>query len=285
MYPWALTLLSQDPIHLLMSTKTPYVLSDELREAILIAEITGRPLLVKGEPGTGKTLLAQHIADEKGLSLFQWTVKSTTTAKDGLYFYDAVSRLNDARFGDRGDQVANIENYIRLEAMGQALDSSDPSVLLIDEIDKADIEFPNDLLLELDRMEFTISETGRTVRAIRRPLVIITSNNEKELPDAFLRRCVFHYIEFPDHDMMSQIVFAHYPSIDQTLMEKSLKLFYTLRDQNSLKKRPSTSELIDWIAILLHHGGKLESGTGLPFAGALVKNEEDLILLQRKRCF
>lgn len=265
-----------------MTTKIPYVLSDGLREALLVSKITGRPLLIKGEPGTGKTLLARHVAEERGQPLFEWHVKSTTIAKDGLYFYDAVTRLNDSRFSgtEGGRDVRNIENYIRLEAMGLAFTSPEPAILLIDEIDKADIEFPNDLLQELDRMEFTILETAKVIRALHRPQLIITSNNEKELPDAFLRRCVFHFIDFPDEAQMSEIVKVHFPDIDKTLVSKALQIFYRLRNQVNLKKAPSTSEFIDWIGILLHQGGSLKGPHKLPFVGALVKNEEDLSLLR-----
>lgn len=255
-----------------------YVLSAELKESLLVAQITKRPLLIKGEPGTGKTLLALHVAKEQKRPLYQWHVKSTTVAKDGLYFYDAVTRLNDSRFShiDSQTQVRNIENYIRLEPVGQAFLSDEPTVLLIDEIDKADIEFPNDLLQELDRMEFTINETGKTVKAKHRPLVIITSNNEKELPDAFLRRCIFHYIEFPDFEMMQKIVKAHFPDIEKKILLKAMEVFYSLRNMEELKKRPSTSELIDWINILLHQGAQMPSEKNIPYLGTLIKSEEDL---------
>jgi MoxR-like ATPase len=262
-----------------VSADISYVLSPELEEAVKISQITQRPLLLKGEPGTGKTLLANHIAKKLSVPLFQWHIKSTTLAKDGLYFYDAVSRLNDSRFSE-SDKVKDIENYIRLEAMGLAFSNQGPSVLLIDEIDKADIEFPNDLLLELDRMEFTINETGRHIKATTRPLVIITSNNEKELPDAFLRRCIFHYIEFPDHEMMNRIVQAHFPAIEKKLVDTALQHFYQLREVEDLKKRPSTSELIDWINVLLHHGGKLPSKENPPFLGTLIKSEDDFFRLK-----
>jgi MoxR-like ATPase len=252
-----------------------YITSPSLEEAIKVAEVTQRPLLLKGEPGTGKTLLAEHYANKNNLPLYRWHIKSTTIAKDGLYFYDAVSRLNDSRFNDGSKDVNNIENYIRLEAMGQSFENTEKSVLLIDEIDKADIEFPNDLLLELDRMEFTILETGREVKAQTRPLVIITSNNEKELPDAFLRRCIFHYIEFPDEKMMQEIVHAHYPDIDKKLMKSALEMFYSLRDIDSLRKKPSTSELVDWLNILIYQGGKVSS-KDIPYIGSLIKNEDDL---------
>ena len=253
-----------------------YVSSKELDEAISVAEITKRPLLVKGEPGTGKTLLAEYIAKQKNIPIFRWHIKSTTLARDGLYFYDAVTRLNDSRFGSKERDVNNINDYIRMEPMGEAFSLGSPCVLLIDEIDKADIEFPNDLLLELDRMEFSILETGETVKAIERPLVVITSNSEKELPDAFLRRCIFHYIDFPDSDMMSSIVNAHFPEVDKKLMTRALEAFYALREKQGLFKKPSTSELVDWIKVLLHQGSTLERQNTLPYIGSLLKNEKDL---------
>lgn len=252
-----------------------YVLSKNLQEAIKVAEITKRPLLIKGEPGTGKTLLAHYYAQEKGIPLYEWNVKSTTVAKDGLYFYDALTRLNDSRFeNDSNRNVNNINDYIRFEPMGKAFASDESCALLIDEIDKADIEFPNDLLAELDKMEFTILETGQKVKAKQRPFVFITSNNEKELPDAFLRRCVFHYIEFPDWEMMKNIVEVHHPGIDRDLLKRSLDLFYRIREMD-LRKRPSTSELIDWINVLVHEGARVDAST-IPFIGSLLKNEEDL---------
>lgn len=252
-----------------------YVLSKNLQEAIKVAEITKRPLLIKGEPGTGKTLLAHYYAQEKGIPLYEWNVKSTTVAKDGLYFYDALTRLNDSRFeNDSQRNVNNINDYIRFEPMGKAFASDESCALLIDEIDKADIEFPNDLLAELDKMEFTILETGEKVKAKQRPFVFITSNNEKELPDAFLRRCVFHYIEFPDWEMMKNIVEVHHPGIDRDLLKRSLDLFYRIRELD-LRKRPSTSELIDWINVLVHEGARVDAST-IPFIGSLLKNEEDL---------
>ena len=255
-----------------------YVLSDDLQESVTVSELTGRPLLLKGEPGTGKTLLADYVSREINWPLFRWHIKSTTTAKDGLYFYDALTRLNDSRFQEfdkkTSRDVSNIEDYIRFEPMGEAFSLGKPSLLLIDEIDKADIEFPNDLLQELDAMEFTILETGKKIKAQTRPLVIITSNNEKELPDAFLRRCVFHYIDFPDWQMMEKIVEAHYPEIDKKLVKESLEIFYKLREKE-LRKKPSTSELVDWIGVLLQQGGKLDKKRP-PFLGALIKDEQDL---------
>jgi MoxR-like ATPase len=255
-----------------------YVLSDELKEAILTAEITERPLLVRGEPGTGKTLLADYISHSRNLPIFKWHIKSTSQAKEGLYFYDAVARLNDSRFADKemNERVHNIENYIKLGALGRAFSLAENSVVLIDEIDKADIEFPNDLLLELDQMEFTITETGKLIKAKKRPFVIITSNNEKELPDAFLRRCIFHYIEFPNPELLKEIIHVHFPTLEKDILETVLKTFYKLRKMDELRKKPSTSELIDWIQILLHQGAKLNSTSRIPFLGSLIKNEEDM---------
>lgn len=270
-----------------MSQETEYVLSKALEEAILVCKVTGRPLLVKGEPGTGKSLLAEYIANTMNVPLFRWHVKSTTVAQSGLYHYDALSRLNDARFSEfsteGGRDPRDPSQYIRLEGMGQAFAHEGESVLLIDEIDKADIEFPNDLLLELDRCEFLIEETGEWVRAQHRPFVVITSNNEKELPDAFLRRCIFHYIEFPDAEFMTEIVKVHFPEIQRELLESSLRVFYQLREQNLLK-HPSTSELIDWLQILSHQGlSKITDHIkDAPFLGTLLKNEEDYFQIQRK---
>jgi len=231
---------------------------------------------VRGEPGTGKTQLAEAIASGLGLRLIHWPVKSTTRAQDGLYVYDTVQRLYDSRFGD-GD-VKDIRRYIRHGPLGQAFASRDRVVLLIDEIDKADLEFPNDLLHELDRMRFVVTETGDEVIARERPVVVITSNAEKELPDAFLRRCVFHFIEFPEKDLMARIVRVHHPDLDQRLLDQTLRAFYSLRDVDGLRKRPSTSELIDWIAVLRRAGiASVELDAGMPFLGALLKREQDLI--------
>ncbi|OFV68132.1 MAG: aTPase AAA family [Candidatus Syntrophoarchaeum caldarius] len=257
-----------------------YIASEPLQNAVNVAIALGRPLLVKGEPGTGKTLLAHNIARGLGKKLIVWNIKSTTKAKDGLYIYDTVQRLNDSRFGDR--DVSDIRQYIKYGKLGEAFASDEQVVLLIDEIDKADLEFPNDLLNELDEMSFHIPETGETIRAKHRPIVIITSNSEKELPDAFLRRCIFHYIEFPDRQMMEEIVKVHYPDIDKRLLHEALKKFYHLRKIESLKKKPSTSELLDWLQALIAGGisyRKLRSE--LVFAGALLKNEADFMHLPR----
>lgn len=257
-----------------------YIASEELANIVNAAIALGRPLLVRGEPGTGKTLLAMSIAKALNKKLIVWNIKSTTKAKDGLYVYDTVQRLNDSRFGDK--DISNIENYIKLGELGQAFVSDEQVVLLIDEIDKADIEFPNDLLNELDEMSFKIIETGKVIKAKFRPIVIITSNNEKELPDAFLRRCVFHYIEFPDEELMRKIVKVHHPNIEENLLNQVLKKFYELRSISTLKKKPSTSELIDWIAVLLKFGITEERlAEEIPFIGSLIKKEQDLIEFQR----
>jgi len=251
-----------------------YIASRSLVDAVNCALALERPLLVKGEPGTGKTLLARHVAEGLGMEMDSWHIKSTSKAEDGLYVYDTVQRLNDARFGD-GD-VKDIRSYIRLGPLGRVFSSETRQVLLIDEIDKADLEFPNDILRELDEMQFTVLETGDEVVAKERPMVIITSNNEKELPDAFLRRCVFHFIDFPDVDQMREIVDVHHPHVEKKLLEQVLVKFYWLREQRELRKRPSTSELIDWITALVRAGvdpKQLEEE--VPFMGALLKNEQD----------
>jgi MoxR-like ATPase len=255
-----------------------YLTNDALAAAVDCALALERPLLVKGEPGTGKTLLAQAVAESLGLELIHWPVKSTTRAQDGLYVYDTVARLYDARFND-GD-VKDIRRYIKLGPMGRAFASQKRLVLLIDEVDKADIEFPNDLLHELDRMRFVIGETGDEVVATDRPVVIITSNNEKELPDAFLRRCVFHFIDFPDQELMKRIVRVHHPRVDDALVDQAVVAFYELRAVQRLRKRPSTSELVDWIAVLMQSGtGKERLIKELPFLGVLLKKEQDVELL------
>jgi len=263
-----------------------YIASDELKIAVNAAIRLERPLLIKGEPGTGKTLLAQEIADAIGAPLIAWHIKSTTRAQQGLYEYDAVSRLRDSQLGDA--RVSDIRNYIRHGKLWEAFTAPERPVLLIDEIDKADIEFPNDLLLELDRMEFHVYETGETVRAARRPIVVITSNNEKELPDAFLRRCFFHYIRFPDSDTMRAIVEAHYPGIKPRLIEEALRMFFALRETPGLKKKPTTSELLDWLKLLLNEDISAETLRERdpkklipPLHGALLKNEQDVHLFER----
>ena len=256
-----------------------YITSPPLEQAVNAAIALSRPLLVKGEPGTGKTMLAEEVARALDMKLLRWQVKSTTRAADGLYIYDTVQRLHDSRFED-GD-VSDIGRYIRLGPLGKAFKSEEQVVLLIDEVDKADLEFPNDLLYELDMMSFDILETKEHVQATVRPIVIITSNNEKELPDAFLRRCVFHYITFPERELMERIVRVHHPDLEQRLMDDCVATFYALREVKNLRKRPSTSELIDWIVALRESGVDTRSmGLQVPFLGALIKNERDLELIE-----
>jgi MoxR-like ATPase len=254
-----------------------YLTDPGLEAAVNAALVLERPLLVKGEPGTGKTLLATAIAEAIGLELIHWPVKSTTRAQDGLYVYDTVQRLYDARFGDVGAEgVKDIRRYIKLGPLGRALKAEKRVVLLIDEVDKADLEFPNDLLHEIDRMRFVVSETGDEVVAKERPVVIITSNNEKELPDAFLRRCVFHFIDFPEPDLMKRIVRVHHPAIDEQIVEQAIAAFYEVRGIPRVRKRPSTSELVDWIAVLASAGvGADRIRAELPFTGVLLKKEQD----------
>ncbi len=263
-----------------------YVATDDLKLAVNAAITLERPLLIKGEPGTGKTMLAEEVAAAMGLPLLQWHVKSTTKAQQGLYEYDAVSRLRDSQLGD--ERVRDIENYIVKGVLWQAFESDQPVVLLIDEVDKADIEFPNDLLRELDRMEFYVYETRELIKARHRPVVMITSNNEKELPDAFLRRCFFHYIQFPDRDTMQKIVDVHFPTIKKDLVSAAMEAFFNMRDLPGLKKKPSTSELIDWLKLLMAEdipADALREKDGKkaipPLHGALLKNEQDVHLFER----
>ena len=251
-----------------------YIASSELRDAVNVAVALARPLLVRGEPGTGKTLLAENVAEALGMPLIKWYIKSTTKAAEGLYVYDTVARLHDSRFGDK--DVRDIRQYIRLGPLGEAFRAAKRVVLLIDEIDKADLEFPNDLLRELDEMRFVVQETGDEIVALQRPVVLITSNNEKELPDAFLRRCVFHFIEFPGAELMARIVRVHHPDLPQKLLEKCLERFYWLRENVELRKPPSTSELIDWIAALQRGGLGVDAlKSDVPFLGTLIKKETD----------
>ncbi len=252
-----------------------YVASEELMASVNVAIALKKPLLIKGEPGTGKTMLAQAVANSLGKKLIVWNVKSTTKAQDGLYMYDTIQRLYDGQFGEEG--VDDIARYIKLGKLGEAFESDEQVVLLIDEIDKADLEFPNDLLWELDQMEFYIHETKRTVTAKQRPIVIITSNAEKELPDAFLRRCIFHYIEFPNQELMEEIVRTHFPDVEANLLKNAMDTFYWIRDMRDVRKKPSTSELIDWINALQIAGIPADKiREELPFVGVVVKKDEDL---------
>ncbi|MDZ4252546.1 MAG: MoxR family ATPase [Sulfuritalea sp.] len=263
-----------------------YVATPDLMLAVNAAITLQRPLLIKGEPGTGKTMLAEEVAGALGVPLLQWHIKSTTKAQQGLYEYDAVSRLRDSQLGD--EKVKDIANYIVKGVLWQAFEQGKPSVILIDEVDKADIEFPNDLLRELDRMEFHVYETRETVRAAVRPIVIITSNNEKELPDAFLRRCFFHYIKFPDKETMGRIVDVHFPNLKKDLLREAMEVFFELREVPGMKKKPSTSELIDWLKLLVAEDippealrSKDRKTVVPPLAGALLKNEQDVHLFER----
>jgi len=256
-----------------------YVLSPGLKDNVNVSIALGRPLIVKGEPGTGKTLLAHSIAKSLEKNFLIWNIKSTTKAKEGLYVYDTVQRLNDARFKDA--DISDISKYIKLGKLGEAFQAEEQVVLLIDEIDKADVEFPNDLLNELDEMSFYIPETGKTIKAKERPIVIITSNSEKELPDPFLRRCIFHYIDFPEESLMKEIVKVHFPDLEKKLLQEALKKFYWIRKFDLLRKKPSTSELVDWIQALMVGGispKKIEKD--LPFLGTLLKKQEDLDLIK-----
>lgn len=268
------------------SSTSTYIVTEELQMAVNAGVILERPLLIKGEPGTGKTMLAEEIAHSLGMDLISWHIKSTTKAQQGLYEYDAVSRLRDSQLGD--ERVHDINNYIEKGKLWEAFTSEEKCVLLIDEIDKADIEFPNDLLLELDQMRFDVYETGETVIAKHRPVIVITSNNEKELPDAFLRRCFFHYIQFPDRETMKEIIDVHYPQIRSDLVKEAMEIFFDIRKVPGLKKKPSTSELIDWLKLLMADDIPEEilrnrdtSKAIPPLYGALVKNEQDVQLLER----
>lgn len=256
-----------------------YVASDELMRAVNIAMALEKPLLIKGEPGTGKTMLAQSVSNALGKKLIIWNIKSTTKAQDGLYVYDVVQRLYDSQFG--GEGVDDIKKYVHLGKVGEAFTSDEQVILLIDEIDKADLEFHNDLLWELDKMEFYIPETGETIKAKKRPIVIITSNAEKELPDAFLRRCIFHYIEFPNEELMKEIIKVHYPDLDKNIINQTIAAFYYVRSLKDIQKKPSTSEIIDWIQALTISGIPLEKITKeIPFAGVILKKNEDIDALE-----
>lgn len=262
----------------LFKGSSDYVVSDELMHAVNVAIALQKPLLIKGEPGTGKTMLAQSISQALNKNLIAWNIKSTTKAQEGLYVYDTVQRLYDSQFGE-GD-VSDIKKYIKLGKLGEAFTSEEQAVLLIDEIDKADLEFPNDLLWELDKMEFYITETKENIKAIHRPIVIITSNAEKELPDAFLRRCIFHYIEFPDPQKMEEIVKVHFGDVEKKLLSQAMETFYWIRDLKEIQKKPSTSELLDWLQALIISGtsvGKIKEE--IPFAGVLLKKNQDIDIM------
>ncbi len=257
-----------------------YVASDELMASVNIAVALKKPLLIKGEPGTGKTMLAEAVAKALGKKLIIWNIKSTTKAQEGLYVYDTIQRLYDGQFGEEG--VDDIARYIKLGKLGEAFDSEEQVVLLIDEIDKADLEFPNDLLWELDQMEFYINETRRTVKAKHRPIVIITSNAEKELPDAFLRRCIFHYIDFPSKELMEEIVKVHFPNVEEHLLKNAMEVFYDIRSIRDIRKKPSTSELIDWVNALQIGGISVDTiRSALPFVGVIVKKDEDMEIVKQ----
>ena len=257
-----------------------YVASEQLLSAVNVSMALQKPLLIKGEPGTGKTMLAEAVAKSLGKKLIIWNIKSTTKAQDGLYMYDTIQRLYDGQFGE--NDVHNIDSYIKLGKLGEAFDSEEQVILLIDEIDKADLEFPNDLLWELDQMEFYIHETKKTVKAKKRPIVIITSNAEKELPDAFLRRCIFHYIDFPDRNLMEEIVRVHFPDVEDELLKNAMDVFYEIRSLRDIRKKPSTSELIDWVNALQIGGIPAEKiKKELPFIGVVVKKDEDMEIARR----
>ncbi|MBQ0042319.1 MAG: MoxR family ATPase [Lachnospiraceae bacterium] len=261
---------------------TSYVASKELMDSVNIAIALKKPLLIKGEPGTGKTMLAEAVANSLGKKMLIWNIKSTTKAQDGLYMYDTIQRLYDGQFGEEG--VDDIARYIKLGKLGDAFDSDEQVILLIDEIDKADLEFPNDLLWELDQMEFYIHETKRTVKAKHRPIVIITSNAEKELPDAFLRRCIFHYIDFPEKELMAEIVKTHFPNVEEALLQNVMDVFYKIREIRDIRKKPSTSELIDWVNALQIGGISADRiRSELPFVGVVIKKDEDLETLKQNK--
>lgn len=261
---------------------TDYVASQDLMRAVNIAIALEKPLLIKGEPGTGKTMLAQSVSRALNMELIIWNIKSTTKAQDGLYVYDVVQRLYDSQFG--GEGVDDIKKYVKLGKIGEAFSSDKQVILLIDEIDKADLEFPNDLLWELDKMEFYIPETGETIKAKKRPIVIITSNAEKELPDAFLRRCIFHYIEFPDERLMREIIKVHFPELENNIISQAIAAFYYIRGLRDIQKKPSTSEIIDWIQALTISGIPVDKITKeIPFAGVILKKNEDLDALERAK--